>query len=252
MTDPVDQTDASVDEDAWRHEFGVSGYGIMRRAIGQDTARVATEYMRMQRDYYEPLLLFDRRQQSYGRYNDPLGESLLAVLSGPISERTGLDLLPTYSFSRIYLHDGVLDKHIDRPSCELSATLLLGSDQSWPIFVEVDGQSREVQLSPGDLMVYRGCKLPHWRDRYSGEYSAHVFLHFVEADGPYGHLAYDERAGLGAPQLRNAPLRFDADDPSATGGLESSNQSRSLKIRRNEPCPCGSGKRFKNCHGART
>jgi preprotein translocase subunit SecA len=33
-------------------------------------------------------------------------------------------------------------------------------------------------------------------------------------------------------------VAFDADDPNTWG-----------KVGRNAPCPCGSGKKFKHCHG---
>jgi preprotein translocase subunit SecA len=39
----------------------------------------------------------------------------------------------------------------------------------------------------------------------------------------------------------NAPT-----DQTVTGGT----QRKSNKIRPNEPCPCGSGKKYKHCHGA--
>jgi preprotein translocase subunit SecA len=35
-----------------------------------------------------------------------------------------------------------------------------------------------------------------------------------------------------------APIARDANDPSGWG-----------KVGRNEPCPCGSGKKYKHCHG---
>ena len=264
---------------------------MIRQAVSRDTAEVAAHYMRIMHDHYRPWFLFDDRQQSIGRYNDPLGESILAAVLSRVREQSGLDLLPTYSFSRIYLAGGRLGRHIDRPSCEVSGTLLLGSDRPWPIGVEVDGEKREVSLEPGDLMLYRGCEVPHWRDRYSGEFSAHVFLHFVEAAGRHAHLIYDEREGLGAPQTKRMPIRdasleqrlhvdtlsasadanlkpnanadadadtsadADADanadaDASANANANADAETDALpRVRRNEPCPCGRGAKYKHCHG---
>ena len=224
----------------WREAFATSKYGVIRHAISADAAEVASRYFQILHDYHEPLLLFDAEQQSFGRYNDPLGESVLASVTPTIRRLTGLDLLPTYSFTRMYRHGGSLAKHVDRPSCEVSGTLFLGSDAAWPICVDVSGDEREIALEPGDVMIYRGCEVPHWRRRFEGSYSVHVFLHFVESGGPHAHLAYDEREALGAPQRKAAPVR----DQAGTGippGV----------IRRNEPCPCGSGRRFKNCHGSK-
>jgi preprotein translocase subunit SecA len=46
----------------------------------------------------------------------------------------------------------------------------------------------------------------------------------------------ERRAGNVAPMRRAA---FDQNDPSTWGGTQ-----------RNAPCPCGSGKKYKHCHGA--
>ncbi|MDX1563198.1 MAG: SEC-C domain-containing protein [Gammaproteobacteria bacterium] len=235
-----------VDDAAWRSAFEASHYGVIRQAISQDTVGIAARYMRMLYEHHQPLLVFNERQQSYGAYGDPLGESILATVLPQICGLTGLELLPTYSYSRIYSKGGILDRHIDRPSCEVSGTLLIDSDAEWPIYLEVDGQAREVLLAPGDLMIYRGCDLPHWRDSCPCEFSAHVFLHFVEAGGPYAHLVYDERTGLGAMQTKVRPLR----DPYLDRAEQARRHKPMPRVRRNEPCPCGSGKKFKLCHGA--
>ena len=237
---------------AWRGGFERDAYGVIRRAIAPDTAAVAVEYMRILHDYYPALLAVEERLSSVGRYNDPLGESVLAVVAPKVRELTGLDLLPTYSFLRMYGKGGILARHVDRPSCEVSATLFLGSDSAWPIWVEVAGEPRAVNLAPGDLMVYRGCDVPHWRERFAGSHSVHLFLHFVEADGPNANLLYDERAGLGAPQTRLAPVRDQAGRRvRSLDTFASDGRAAFAGVRRNEPCPCGSGKRFKSCHGAK-
>ncbi len=54
-------------------------------------------------------------------------------------------------------------------------------------------------------------------------------------------------AGVGAGARRNAP------QPARTGGDDAAVRTvrREMpKVGRNEPCPCGSGKKFKKCHGA--
>ena len=56
----------------------------------------------------------------------------------------------------------------------------------------------------------------------------------LEADPQTGE---DEMGQAEAAALANAPMS--PNDPRTWG-----------KISRNEPCPCGSGKKFKHCHGA--
>lgn len=63
----------------------------------------------------------------------------------------------------------------------------------------------------------------------------------VEVDGDQGgaQAAPARRAAAPAPHAPAKPLTYrKADDPSIFAG-----------VGRNDPCPCGSGKKFKNCHG---
>ena len=56
-------------------------------------------------------------------YNDILSETFLKTKQYLIEELIKEKLLPTYSYSRMYYKGGLLKKHIDRPSCEVSVTL---------------------------------------------------------------------------------------------------------------------------------
>jgi hypothetical protein len=56
-----------------------------------------------------------------------------------------------------------------------------------------------------------------------------------------------------APEIRQLGYRFDggaggAEDPAAQ--LAALGPTLASTIPRSKPCPCGSGRRFKNCHGA--
>jgi hypothetical protein len=55
-------------------------------------------------------------------------ETLLMKMLPIMKERTGLDLIPTYSYARVYEKGAILKRHKDRPSCEISTTLNLGGD----------------------------------------------------------------------------------------------------------------------------
>ena len=52
-------------------------------------------------------------------------------------------------------------------------------------------------------------------------------------------------AGAGGPEYLSNENEYN--DPSET--LRKEPVKAEPKIGRNEPCPCGSGKKFKNCHG---
>jgi hypothetical protein len=107
-----------------------------------------------------------------------------------LSEFIGESLFPTYNYSRLYQKGAYLKKHIDRPACEISLSIHLGSDgTSWPLyFTKPNNDVAYVDLKPGQAVVYLGIDSIHWRDEYKGSNYAQVFLHYVRARGKY----YDE------------------------------------------------------------
>ena len=129
-------------------------------------------------------------------YADALTESLLMQKKNIIEKETNLSLHPTYSFFRMYTMFSDLKKHSDRPSCEISVTVMVGSSgEKWPIFM--DGVS--VELKPGDAVIYLGCDVKHWREEFLGDWHSQFFLHYVDKKGPYEKLNLDNRLYLGAP-----------------------------------------------------
>lgn len=119
-------------------------------------------------------------------------ETLLESLWPKFESLLGMELLPTYAYSRLYSNNDILEKHRDRPACEISATVQLGRSHhyAWPIYM--GGQRYD--LAEGDAVIYRGCDIDHWRDACDGPpgyYSGQVFLHFVKADGQYSNQAGD-------------------------------------------------------------
>lgn len=136
---------------------------------------------------------------SHAKYGDPFMEALLTHMLPIMEDATGLRLLPTYSFYRVYRRGNELKPHKDRPACEISASLCLGyTDDSieWPLYVE----DTPYVMQPGDLIAYRGMELDHYRYPLECDYSwsqSQVFLHYVDADGPHADQVFDGRGGLG-------------------------------------------------------
>jgi hypothetical protein len=136
-------------------------------------------------------------------YGDFVTEGLLKRMQPLIQDLVGLALYPTYSYLRLYKHGDCLKKHVDRPACEISATLCLGYDPDlpWPIWVEHSGNPVPITLLAGDLLIYRGMDLPHWREAYKGERLAQVFLHYVDQNGKCREWRFDKRPGLKTPRM---------------------------------------------------
>ena len=123
-------------------------------------------------------------------------DALLAELLSVVERASGLALFPTYSYFRVYKPGDTLERHTDRPSCEISVTLCLGyeGDGAWPIWIEGPGGTCSFSLAAGDAVMYRGTECWHWRDRFEGERQAQVFLHYVDQNGPHAEWKFDKRA----------------------------------------------------------
>jgi len=131
-----------------------------------------------------------------------------------MEKHTKLKLIPTYSYARIYKKGDILHRHKDRFSCEISTTLNLGGDP-WPIFLSPrenvgipDGKKItaasnakgvKVDLKPGDMLIYKGMELEHWRETFEGEDCIQVFLHYNNKSKEAELNEFDTRPHLGLP-----------------------------------------------------
>ena len=125
-------------------------------------------------------------------------ETLLDLLTPVLSGALGYELYPTYSYLRVYVKGAVLQKHTDRFSCEVSATIPIEfeSQRIWPLCIEIDGNVKKIDLEPGDALIYKGIQIPHWREPFEGERQVQVFLHYVKKDGQYSEFKFDKRPEL--------------------------------------------------------
>jgi hypothetical protein len=133
-------------------------------------------------------------------------ESLLIYALPIVKKNTGLQLFPTYSVYRTYGSGDKLDRHKDRPSCEISISLCLGynyenSDPNYRWGLNVGNE--EFFMEVGDMVIYRGLEVDHWREPLEGEqgtWQVQAFLHYVNAEGLYWPLKYDGKPYLGLPE----------------------------------------------------
>ena len=140
---------------------------------------------------------------TYSHYSDTVMETLLQEVKPVMEKHTDLKLSPTYSYARIYKKGDILARHKDRYSCEVSTTLNLGGE-SWPIYLDPTGKEGQagikVDLKPGDMLIYSGCDLQHWREPFEGKDCAQVFLHYNNLKGKNAKdNLYDKRPMLGLP-----------------------------------------------------
>ena len=141
--------------------------------------------------------------ETYSHYGDVAMETLLEKVKPIMEKEMELKLNETYSYARIYKKGDILHRHKDRYSCEISTTLNLGGDE-WPIHLEPSGEEGkegvEVTMQPGDMLVYKGCDLEHWREAFKGENCGQVFLHYNDASKKDANKnKFDGRPFLGVP-----------------------------------------------------
>jgi len=220
------------------NEFKQNKYQVIKQAISYDLANFCFNYLLLKRDaanfMYSNNIIADTGMWGtwkdaqvpgvYSHYADPVMETLLMKVLPVMKEQTGLDLIPTYSYTRVYTKGSILWRHKDRPSCEISTTLNLGGDM-WPIYIDPTGQNNilksqytdkgeecivkkgahpgnRVDLEPGDMLVYSGCDLEHWRNEFTGDICAQVFLHYNHRNGPFAEKnKFDNRPLLGIPSF---------------------------------------------------
>lgn len=209
--------------------FKKNKYLIIKKAISEELADFCYNYFIIKRKVADTLFqtkyisninsdwgTFSDPQvpNTYSHYADIVMETLLLKVKSVMQEKTKLNLIETYSYARIYKKGDILHRHKDRFSCEISTTLNLGGDQ-WPIFVEPDFKKGNIKdgkyvpskskgvkiiLNPGDMLVYRGCDLEHWRDEFKGDHCVQVFLHYNDAESKNANLnKCDKRLHLGLP-----------------------------------------------------
>jgi len=212
--------------------FKKKKYQVIRQALSQELSNFIFNYMMLQRDAVDFMMKHNKvnpanpfmgnrvdRQipGAYSKYADWVMETLLQYMRPIMKAKTGMDLVPTYSYTRLYEKGNILRRHKDRPSCEISTTLHLGGDE-WPIFLDPSGadfvidefkqtikpgapKGVRVDLKVGDMLIYSGCELEHWREPFEGNVCSQVFLHYNHANGPFAKTnLFDKRPMLGIPK----------------------------------------------------
>ena len=180
-------------------------------------------------------------KKSKAGYCTPWGIALHQYVTTALQRHLDIDLRQTYSYTRSYDRGAYLGSHLDRASCEISATLCLDyktdDNTPWPIwlrndenFITMDSQyvkditqnlnhrdreknnCKKVLLEPGDIMMYQGPNIPHWRDYLAGDYSYHIFLHWYNANthmAGFNEWFDDEGVKTSAAKQRYSALDFD-------------------------------------------
>ena len=209
-----------------REKFDKDGYLFVPNAISdpinlycppltdKDGKRlVGTQnYVRDNKIVYEPIE--SQVNGSMSRYNHPSYRPAHRLILKLIENILEMDLLPTYYFDRFYYKGQKLSRHLDRPSCEISASVQISTNRegAWPIWFQLpDNTENSVSMKDGDMVIYKGYEREHWREPLQSKYGRinkflnklqkkvddtyhhQIFFHYINAQGPYVHFAYDTK-----------------------------------------------------------
>ena len=187
--------------------FKKTGYQIVRKALSKELTSFCYSALKVRKEALERMIkdgCKEAEDHNYGTigdgqikdsfsiYSDSTMETLSLVLKPIIEKTTKKKLVPTYTYARVYKKGDILWPHKDRHACEYSITLALGGDE-WPIYMD----GIELNLNPGDLAVYKGCEIEHWRNEFSGKECVQCFLHYNEINEKA--LPYDMRSYIATP-----------------------------------------------------
>ena len=203
-----------------KYNFKKDNFCVIEEVISKDLAIFLYNYFSMQKQVYDTCIkeryispfetmigYYEGQDEqipnTYSQYSNIAFETLMLKLQPVMEKTTKLKLTPNYTYARIYKPGDELKRHKDRFSCEISTTLNLGGDK-WPIFIEPSEKEGmkgiSVNLNPGDMLVYKGNILEHWREPFKGKDCAQVFLHYnnTKTKGSKENL-FDRRPHLGLP-----------------------------------------------------
>ena len=191
--------------------FKEKKYEVIPNAISYELANFAFNYFLLKRDavtwMYQNNYISEftpgfgtwkdkQIPNTYSCYGDFFMETLMMKVLPIMQQSTGLNVIPTYAYTRAYKKGDILKRHKDRPSCEISTTLHLGGDQ-WSIYLD----GIKVDLNISDMLIYSGCDLEHWREPFEGNLCVQTFLHYNNADGKFAYNnKFDKRPMLGIPK----------------------------------------------------
>lgn len=214
------------------YEYINNGFSVIRNAIPKEIIEFALDTWKTMETQPNHQHTFESedfittehvpdgsRNKSKGNHNTPMGVAMQQYIWNILKKEFHFDLYPTYSYTRKYERGAYLGVHSDRPECEVSTTICLDyktdDKKPWKIWVDnsknwtltewnedakalTQGipirkrKSISVDLEPGDLLLYQGPNVAHWRDTLMGDYSYHMFVHFYMHQGFVGSMVGDD------------------------------------------------------------
>lgn len=134
---------------------------------------------------------------AYRRYADPLCDVLSTILLPRIEKILGFNLIPTFTFYRIYKNGVELPRHKDRRECEFTLDICISKTNCWPMYININNKIEIVDLEENEALIFEGEKYEHWREPFQGEEQIMLFIHYVRNIPENINVQYDSRTKMG-------------------------------------------------------
>lgn len=118
-----------------------------------------------------------------GLHNMPLFAATHRHMTTLVQSVIEQPIKPSYCYAVKYTQGAELKRHTDRPQCKWNASITFAREgEVWPIHLEVGGTRKEVRAELGEVVVYSGTTVPHWRGPLESPSATVCFYHFVDLD----------------------------------------------------------------------
>lgn len=137
-------------------------------------------------DYFvrltESTFEFDNQvKRRRSKHNAVLMRAVHQQLAALVQSVADEQLKPSYCYLSVYPQGSELVRHTDRPQCRWNASITFArtSKDCWPIYVEGPRGVQAISAELGEVVVYRGTDVPHWRKPLPEGTATVCFFHFV-------------------------------------------------------------------------
>lgn len=163
-----------------RQEILDTGYCLLPKLTFDGYVHTVNYYVRE----VDASLVFDHQVPTRrGEHNAALFSAVHSQLSNLVQSVANTPLKPSYCYMSVYPKGSVLTKHTDRAQCIWNASITFARTHGiWPIHVDGHKGPASIHADIGEVIVYRGTEIPHWRDALPEGKATVCFFHFVDQD----------------------------------------------------------------------
>jgi|TARA_B100000029_G_scaffold12301_1_gene13040 hypothetical protein len=165
----------------------MNDFHIIKGAVSEQTCKVIAKSFRITRDgvlfpHHEQKVRGDDIVENSFSWYAPLCFEALAdqVVKGIVETTMGVELYNAYSYGRSSYHGAVLPRHRDRAASDYAVSCLIDTDCTWPLYFKIDGEEVEVRQEIGDMVIYNGNTIEHWREPFEGTEQLSAFMFYVK------------------------------------------------------------------------